>query len=96
VSIRVIVRPAADQDIDDAFAWYERQQAGLGDRFLRSLDSIVDRIRSNPELYPRVRGVVRRAVLQRFPYLLFYVVEPERVVVIACLHAGRDPRNWPA
>jgi plasmid stabilization system protein ParE len=93
---RVIFRPAADQDVDSAFTWYERQQAGLGDQFLTSLHTTVDRIRLNPELYSRVRGLIRRAVLRRFPYLLFYVVEDERVVVIACLHASRDPETWPA
>jgi plasmid stabilization system protein ParE len=96
VSVRVIFRPAADQDVDAAYEWYERQQTGLGDQFLRSLGTTVDRIRVNPELYPRVRGVIRRAVLRRFPYLLFYIVEPERIVVIACLHASRDPETWPA
>lgn len=96
MSVRVIFRRAADQDIDDAFAWYERQQPGLGDQFLKSLGATIEHIRARPLLYPVVRGAVRRAVLRRFPYLLFYLVEPERVVVIGCLHASRDPQAWPS
>jgi plasmid stabilization system protein ParE len=96
VSSSVIFRPAADQDIDAAYGWYERQQVGLGEKFLRSLGATVEFIRTNPELYPIVRGSIRRAVFRGFPYLLFYVVEPERIVVIACLHVSRDPETWPA
>ena len=95
MSIRVVFRAAANHDIDDAFAWYERQQVGLGDRFVKALGMVVERIRMNPEAYTCVRGVIRRAILPRFPYLLFYVAEAERIVVIACLHASRDPRRWP-
>lgn len=93
---RAIFRPAADQDVDGAFAWYEGRQIGLGDRFLQSLAMTVERMCTNPELYPIVRGVIRRATLRRFPYFLFYVIEPERIVVIACLHASRDPQAWPS
>jgi plasmid stabilization system protein ParE len=96
VSRRIIFRPAADQDIDAAFDWYERQQNGLGEQFLRSVGVTVELIRTHPEMYPVVRGSIRRAVLRRFPYLLFYVVEPTRVVVIGCLHASRDPDTWPS
>ena len=96
MSVPVIFRPAADQDVDATFAWYERQQAGLGDQFLQSLGTTVEYIRANPLLYPVVRGSIRRAVLRRFPYLLFDLVEPSRIVVIACLHARRDPERWPS
>ena len=93
---RVIFRPAADRDIDGAFSWYERQQVGLGNQFLTSLNNTVEMIRAGPESYPVVRHSIRRAVLGRFPYLVFYVVEPDRVVVLACLHASRDPDAWPS
>jgi plasmid stabilization system protein ParE len=93
VSVRVIFRPAAEQDVDIVFAWYERQRIGLGDQFLRSLSVTVEFIRANPMMYPVVSGSFRRAALKRFPYLLFYTVEPSRVVVIGCLHARRDPET---
>lgn len=42
-----------------------------------------------------VRGNVRRAIVTRFPYAVFYQVEPKRVVVLAVIHTARDPRLWP-
>lgn len=43
-----------------------------------------------PRLYPEVYRNIRRLVLRRFPYLLYYVLTPDAVVVLACLHGKRD------
>ena len=48
----------------------------------------------NPELFQRVRGQVRRAMMHKFPYGFFYVAHPEFVSVIAVLHHARDPKHW--
>jgi plasmid stabilization system protein ParE len=29
--------------------------------------------------------------MRKFPYALFYLIEEESVVVVACFHAKRDP-----
>ena len=81
---------------ESAFRWYEDHRSGLGSQFLAAGDSAVSRIVSNPEVYPVVRVRVRRAVIRRFPYLLFYVIEREEVIVLACMHASRDPEKWPS
>jgi len=46
-------------------------------------------------MFARVHGEVRRAVVSRFPYAVFYRVEPKRVVVLAVLHMAGDPKLWP-
>ena len=45
------------------------------------------------ELYQRVEDEIRRAVLRRFPYSLFYVIEQDLVVVLACMHHHQKPRT---
>ena len=47
-----------------------------------------------PEAHPVVHRSIHRALLRRFPYCVFYVVERDRVVVHGCLHARRDPSIW--
>jgi plasmid stabilization system protein ParE len=37
---------------------------------------------------------VRCALVRRFPYAVYYRVEPERIVVIAVFHTKRDPGVW--
>ena len=90
----VLIRPAAAADVEDAFAWYERQRPGLGVDFRLELQAALDRVAEKPELYQMIRRDTRRALLRRFPYGVFYRVYPEAIVVVAVMHGRRDPRRW--
>jgi plasmid stabilization system protein ParE len=93
--MRLIVRLAAELDIQDAYDWYESQRAGLGGEFLAALTSTRDRVLDYPYSYPVLHRDVRRVLLpRRFPYGLFYRIEGDAVIVVACMHARRDPRSW--
>jgi hypothetical protein len=49
----------------------------------------------NPKHFQVVFKNVRRALLRRFPYSLFFVIEEDdTLLVIACFHASRDPAQW--
>ena len=70
MSLPVVLRPEARDDLISARDWYERQVPGLGDELARSVDESLTRIESMPELYaPSFRGV-RPAKLRRFPYVV--------------------------
>lgn len=94
MSRTVIIRPEAEADMADAFAWYEDRVTGLGSEFLMSVDAILHGISRNPSGYPIVYKVVRRALLRRFPYGVFFISEHGRIVVLAVFHAKRDPWLW--
>jgi plasmid stabilization system protein ParE len=94
VSPRVDVRPETTLDIDEAYIWYESRLPGLGEDFLRSVDAALSAIQRNPDAHPLVHRNIRRALIRRFPYGVFYVSEPDRVTVVAVFHARRDPRSW--
>ena len=92
---KVVVRPAAAADIEDAYQWYESQQPGLGEEFLVALNATRDQIVEHPEAFPILRRNTRRALIpRRFPYGLFYRVDEDTIIVVACMHAKRDPRRW--
>lgn len=92
----VVVRPEAAGDIEDAYNWYERARAGLGEEFLSAVRERLDSAIAHPEQFPLVHRSVRRALLRRFPYSLLYRVEPEAILLVAVFHAKRDPRVWRA
>jgi plasmid stabilization system protein ParE len=92
VTYRVIVRPLAERDIVDAKTWYDLRRPGLGSEFLDTLDELEERLEQTPLIYPVVYRGMRRAVLRRFPYLVYFIVRGQTVSVTACLHAARDPR----
>ncbi|MBI4461190.1 MAG: type II toxin-antitoxin system RelE/ParE family toxin [Acidobacteria bacterium] len=92
--MRPILRPAAAADIEEAFLWYERQRAGLGDDFLAAVQATLDNIVTHPITYPVIHRNTRRALLHRFPYQIFYRLYDEAVVMVACMHGRRDPIRW--
>ena len=90
----VIFTQAARAELIDAQDWYEGEATGLGRRFRQAIDAFAQRMSDNPQQFPVVFKNVRRALLRRFPYSLFFVVEGDDLTVIACFHASRDPSHW--
>jgi plasmid stabilization system protein ParE len=96
MSLPVVLRLEARLEFAEAFDWYERQRPGLGRDLAACVEQAFIRIAQTPELGERVFRHVRRVVVHRFPYSVYYTVEPERIVVIAVFHGRRDPRVWQA
>ncbi|MFS8637205.1 MAG: type II toxin-antitoxin system RelE/ParE family toxin [Gemmatimonadota bacterium] len=90
------VRGEAERDIGEAYRWYAERGRGLAEEFLRALDAALASIGRHPQAYPAVFGDIRRALLRKFPYSVFYIEEPDAVVVIGCFHVRQDPRRWVA
>ena len=89
-----VLRPATGADIEEAYRWYEGQRPGLGEDFLADVEAGLDLIAERPQLYPVVHRDTRRVLLRRFPYGLLYRDLGDLVVVVACFHAKREPKEW--
>jgi len=90
---QVIVRSEARRDVLDTYRWYQ-EKAGLGLRFRDALDATIERIRQNPLGYQVLFRELRRALLRRFPYAVFFRLQDDVIVVVAVLHTRRDPKVW--
>ena len=84
----------ASRELGEAALWYEDRSAGLGHDFLRAVDASFAQIQRTPHVFPVVHGSIRRALLRRFPYAVYFVESDDSIRVIACLHVRRDPRSW--
>ena len=93
MTLPVSFLPAARQDAIDTRSWYEDRQSGLGAMFSASLVAAVERLRAAPLSYPQVIGPVRRVILQRFPYAVYFRVQPDEIIVLA-VHGRQDPGHW--
>jgi toxin ParE1/3/4 len=93
LSYRVYVRRTAERDIVEAQHWYEAQQQGLAAEFHAEFSAALGRLAETPLIYPVLYREVRRAVLHRFPYLIWFRVRNSDVTVIACTH-GRVGPGW--
>ena len=83
------------REAGEAQEWYESQSLGLGDEFIAAMELQLKRLEQAPLLYAEVIPGVRRALLPRFPFGLFYVVRGDLVHVMAVLHDARNPKRWP-
>jgi plasmid stabilization system protein ParE len=95
MALPLVFRRKVGRDLAGAYGWYEQRRTGLGEEFLVAVGTRFDTIGQLPEMYARVHGDVRRAVVSRFPYAVFYRIEPKQVVVLTVLHTSRDPKPWP-
>lgn len=93
MSFAVRLRRAAELDVQEAQAWYEEQQAGLAEEFSHEVGAVMARLAETPLIYPVVYREIRRAVLHRFPFLVWYQIAGSVVRVLACTHGRADPRK---
>lgn len=91
MNYEIIIRPEAESDLTEAFHWYEEQSPGLGLEFLRCVDAAFDIIQRNPLLYQKIYKDIRRSLTHRFPYGVFYIIDENRIIILAVFHAKRDP-----
>jgi len=86
--------PDAEDEMIQAAAYYETQQSQLGRRFLVSVQDSINRIVSNPRLYPVVDLDVRRCLTKIFPFGVLFRESPGKIVIMAVMHLHRDPDYW--
>jgi toxin ParE1/3/4 len=83
---------AAEDDVAAAFEWYESKRAGLGAEFVQAVDAMLVLLLDFPESCEVFDRGTRRCLMGRFPFEIFYRLEDGLLVVVACMHAARDPR----
>lgn len=89
-----VLRRVAEMEFDESIAWYESRQTGLGRKFRLAIEKHFQRIAAHPEWFPEVLGEVRRAVvLSRFPFVIHFLIEPDRVVILSVFHTSREPEQ---
>ena len=94
MSLPVVLTPEARQEYDSAFDYYESRRAGLGTAFAGRVRDVLTRIGNSPKMHGIVSGDIRKAVVSKFPYCVYYRERADRVEVIAVFHTRRDPADW--
>ena len=97
MNLDLILFPEAEEETHEAVAWYEQEQAGLGLEFLAELDHLFARIANAPRQFPawELNPQFRKAVVSRFPYVVFFQERGgEGVEAVAIAHGRRKPGYW--
>lgn len=94
MTLPVSFRPLAQDDFESAISGYGQERPALALALAESLDAVVARIGETPLQFPAVYGEVRRALLGRFPYGVFFTVATDKIHVLAVVHLHRHPDSW--
>jgi plasmid stabilization system protein ParE len=95
MAYRLRVSDRAVREIGEAYEWYEEQVPGLGNELVEALEAQFEIIAESPGLYAETQRGIRRALLSRFPYGVFYASKGDIVSVLGVVHTSRNPRRWP-
>lgn len=88
---KVRIRPEAEDDLKEAFSWYEDNRVGLGYDFLLQVNAGLNFIIRNPEIHPIEYKGTRKHIIKRFPYKIIYLIEEEKIIVFAVIHGKISP-----
>jgi hypothetical protein len=91
---KIVFRPEAHEDIAEAVGWYESRADDLSSTFVQAFEAALVSVDRNPLLHAPVSGMLRRALLHRFPYGILYWCSDELIVVVGCAHWRQDPSGW--
>ncbi|MDA3787956.1 MAG: hypothetical protein PF503_05640 [Desulfobacula sp.] len=83
--------PEIEEDVIASYLWYEEKTLGLGEEFLRMFYARAAELSYNALLYQKVYGDVRRCLLRRFPYAIYFKIEGNAIIVIGLFHCAGNP-----
>jgi plasmid stabilization system protein ParE len=86
--------PEAWQEFEAADDWYAERSPDASISFLSAITDAVENIRSAPRRWPAYLYGTRRFVIQRFPFSVVYLDDPDRALIVAVAHGKRKPGYW--
>lgn len=95
-----LLYPEVRAELRSAALWCDERRSGLGDEFIAEVSAALARIGNTPESYPAwaatriANPLIRRATIQRFPYVIAFEKHEKHVLVLAVAHAKRRPLYW--
>lgn len=86
----------ARDELNAAAEWYDAHAPGLGQQFFDCIAQAIARVGENPVMFPPWEGdaAFRRAVVARFPYVIFFRDLADAVEIVAIAHGAREPGYW--
>ena len=88
------IHDLADRELNEAAQYYELETPGLGLAFVNEVERCVRAVLQHPEAGTVILGVVRRRLLQRFPYAPLYSIKADGVRILAVMNQKQRPNYW--
>ena len=92
--MKIVYHPDAEEELLDAVRFYQQRVPGLGERFLREFDAAISKIQATPDRWALVEEDIRRYLMRRFPYAIYYRHEEDCLRILVVKHHSRHPDYW--
>jgi toxin ParE1/3/4 len=92
--LNVVYRPEAEAELLDAVSYYGTEDTSRGDKFLQTIHRHVLEIAEHPMRFPTAGGAIRRCVVRKYPFIIFYRPTRDHVRILAIAHTSRNPEYW--
>jgi toxin ParE1/3/4 len=89
-----VFHPEASLEYLEAIEYHAAINVELGERFDSEIQRLVNEVSRDPQRFSRLHPPVQRALSREFPYSVVYLDEPDRVWIVAVMHAKRRPGYW--
>lgn len=90
----LIFHELAEGELNDAIAYYAKARPGLGKAFLLEVQRATEALNESPLSGVPVDADLRRFLVKRFPYSIFYRVRSDHIRILAIAHDKRRPFYW--
>src|SRR5688572_2758641 len=96
MALKIVIRPLAETDLDDAISWHNEQKENLWERFLFEFREILTILSFHPYAFRKRYKHVRAFGLKRFPYKIYYLIDGSTIHVLAVIHQKRSSKGLEA
>ncbi len=90
---QVIIRTEAEAELLEAVKWYEEKVQGLGANLLLNIEATLESISRILEAYAPTYKNTRRALVRKYPFGIHYIIDKEKIIVLAIFHENRNPKE---
>jgi len=92
--MRYIFHPEALQEYEESALYYKKISRELAISFIDSVEKGIEKILENSRAWPIIDEDVRRHLIKRFPFGIYYTIERDYILILAVMHMNRKPGYW--
>ena len=89
-----VFHPEAGEEYTQAVEYYAAIVPALGGRFRDEIERVIREVCLQPDRFFHISPPAQRALARKFPYSVIYLDQPDRVWIVAVMHAKRRPGYW--
>lgn len=93
-ALTIVFLKKAIAQLDKEKEYYHQKLEGLEDGLVSEVFQALNLLSSFPILGPLRHRGQRVYILKRFPYLVFYKVQNDKLIVVKIIHKSRHPKHW--